>query len=83
MSPQIFTSNHLIIESGPPKSAVLFINIATIQNGRGFLHPSFTKEENPAFIATEELKPQGGAFSKWGGGLYSGEMHGRKARVLG
>ena len=52
MSPQIFTRNHLITQSGPPKYYFFFINIETIQNDIGSLHPSFTKEENPAFIAT-------------------------------
>ena len=47
----ILASNHLIKQSGPPKSAILFINIVTIQNNRGSFHPQ-TKEENPAFIAT-------------------------------
>ena len=69
MSPQIFASNHLITRSGPPNSAILFINIETIQNNIGFLHPSSTKEENPAFITTEKLQTPGGAFSKWRGGL--------------
>ena len=52
MSPQIFSSNHLITHSGPPKSAILFINIEKIQNNIVSLHPSKTKEENPTFIAT-------------------------------
>ena len=52
MSPQIFAINRLIAQSGTPKYEILFINIEIIQNNRGSLHPSKTKEENPGFIAT-------------------------------
>ena len=62
MSPQIFTRNHLITQSGPPKYEIFFINIETIQNNIGSFHPFQTKEENLAFIATEELQTLGGCI---------------------
>ena len=36
----ILAKNILITQSGPPNPVILFINIETIQNIRGSLHPS-------------------------------------------